>query len=103
MAEHGSFAAGEHSRHPSPFLAEIGVADGVDPAVDAMQATTICAVRNSAGEESDSEQLRPGDDAVLPRCDEGDLRISTARGRFVRHPRTKSPTPTISPPSSPVF
>lgn len=38
MAEHHTGAAGQNRRHPSPLIADFGVADGVDPTVNAVQA-----------------------------------------------------------------
>jgi hypothetical protein len=33
MAQGRAIAAGEHRRHPSPFIADVRVSDGVDTAV----------------------------------------------------------------------
>jgi hypothetical protein len=37
MTEDGSFAAGEHRRHPPPLIAPSAMADGVDAAMDPVQ------------------------------------------------------------------
>jgi len=49
MAEDCSIAAGQHGRHPSPFIADVGVADGVNTAMKAVQAAGPDAIAYPAG------------------------------------------------------
>jgi hypothetical protein len=37
MTEHSALAEGQHGRHPSPLIADVGVADGVDTAMNAVE------------------------------------------------------------------
>jgi hypothetical protein len=39
MAEHRAIAEGQHGRHPSPFIADVGVADGIDAAMETVKMT----------------------------------------------------------------
>jgi hypothetical protein len=52
MAEDGPIAAGQDRRHPSPLIAEVRVADGVDATVDAVQAAGGDAIANRARREA---------------------------------------------------
>jgi len=56
MTQDGTLAASKDSRHPSAFHAEVGVADGVNTAMDAVQAASgdtapYAACRNTGNEE----------------------------------------------------
>src|SRR5829696_9805276 len=78
------------------------MANGIHGAMNAVEAAGAYAIRNSAGEQDNGYELRACDHSVLPCGDPSDRDIA-ALGAFVRHIRTKAPTPPISPPSLPVF
>jgi hypothetical protein len=48
VAEYSSFAAGEHGRHPPAFMAESGVANGINTTMNRVEATSLCALRDPA-------------------------------------------------------
>ena len=57
MTEHRPFAAGEHSREPDALLAQSPVADGIDAAVDSVEATRLDAAGDSALGDAGRDQL----------------------------------------------
>lgn len=58
MAEHRSPPACQYRRHPSPFIADVGMADGVDTAMNAVQAAGGDAVSDGTRGEPAGPQLR---------------------------------------------
>jgi hypothetical protein len=103
MAQHGTIAAGENRRHPSSFRAQTAMPDRINTAMNAVKAAGADAIRNSARQNAAGDELRSRDHAVLPGGNMGNRPFWGALGDFVRHIRTKSTTPLISPPSLPVF
>jgi hypothetical protein len=65
MAENCVLAAREHGRHPSAFLAEPKVADGVNTAMKAVQALGAYAARHTPAMNARALELSQGNDAVL--------------------------------------
>lgn len=115
VTEYGVVTAGEYGRHPVRPIAESGMADGIDTAMNAVQAARLDASADGAGGDSDEFELPHHNDTVLPRRDPGNEEI---RGRFVAfcpHVREQSDNradfaPSIAeralpdrPPSSPLF
>ena len=58
MAEHRSPPACQYRRHPSPFIADVGMADRVDTAMNAVQAAGGHAVSDGTRGEPAGSQLR---------------------------------------------
>jgi len=58
-------AAGEHGGHPMPLRGQNGMADGVDAAVQAMEAPGAHPLADPGVADAKVPQLLPGDDAVL--------------------------------------
>jgi|SRR5215211_4900411 len=65
VAQYGSIATSEHGRHPSAFLAERTVPDGVNTAMNAVETSAVEAACRGSGEARRVE-LGGRDHAVLP-------------------------------------
>lgn len=85
MTEYRSVAASEHSRKPDAFLAQSPVADGIDAAMDSMEATRLDAARNGALGDANRDQLGKQDSPVLAGRDARDLAIRVPGGAFWTH------------------
>ena len=57
MTERCALAAREHSRKPDALVAQASVADGVDAAMDSMEATRLDAAGNGALGDASRDQL----------------------------------------------
>jgi hypothetical protein len=58
MAQRGALSASQHRRDPSPVIADVRVADGVDPAMDAVEAAGGDPALDRAGIDARGIQLR---------------------------------------------
>ena len=85
VAEDGFWAAGEHRRHPSSLLAEAVMADGVDAAVDAMEALGLDATGHAAPANPGVCKLGEGDHPVLACGDLRDHPVRVGAGAFCTH------------------
>jgi len=65
MAKHCAWTIGEDSRHPPSLPAQSLVADGVNTAMNAVQAFGVDAPSSAAFVDSDTIELGEGDHAVL--------------------------------------
>ena len=95
VAEDGGLAAGKHRRHPPAFVAEPGMADRVNAAMDTMQASRPPVSPNRRFAQSGVAELANRDDAVLLRCHGGDCCVWC--GAFLPHGGGKAPRPPIRP------
>ena len=95
MAENSSRPTGKESRHPTTLGREVGVADGVDPTVDRMQATDSNAMAHTVLVQASLPQLPHRNHAMLLRCDRGHSNVRI--GALVAHIATKAPGPADSP------
>jgi hypothetical protein len=80
-------AAGEHGRHPSAFLAEAAMADGVNTAMNAVQPLGLDAPSDALAPNSESLELGERNHAVLigrKPCDRG---VLGGVGKFLTHVR----------------
>lgn len=66
VAEDSAIAASKYGGHPSSFVAESSVPDGVHPAMNSVQATGAYAIADGAVGKPQAPQLFHGDHAVLP-------------------------------------
>jgi len=57
VAEQRALAAGEHSREPAPLIRQPRVADGVDAAVDSVEATRLNPSGDGALRDTSRDQL----------------------------------------------
>jgi hypothetical protein len=85
VTEDGVRAAGEHRCHPSAFLAEAPVADGVHSAMKAVQALGLSARSTPAIMDTRAFELRKGDHAVLVRRKPGNDGVRIVVGEFPSH------------------
>jgi hypothetical protein len=97
MAEDGAFAARQHRCHPSAFIAQSPMPDRVNPAMNAVQAASAEATRNTGWGKASRRDLRGGDHAMLVRGDAGDRYVRPRSGSFLSHTESKSPSALISP------
>ena len=58
MADHRSPSACQYRRHPSPFMADVGMTDRVNPSMDAVEAAGGHAVSDGTRGEPAGPQLR---------------------------------------------
>ena len=79
MAHVGSAGRHENGRHEDRLAREDSVADRVDAAVDGVQSTVADAVADRVPPETQSEQLGPGNDAVLALRERRDRFVDTTR------------------------
>ena len=103
VAEHRSVTVRKSSSHPAAFIAQAGVANGVDTAMDAVQAAGASTVADGTRRKAGGVQLLHRDHAVLPSGEAGDRGVPSSAWKFLRHIRNKFPVPPISPPSVPLF
>jgi hypothetical protein len=73
--EHRSLAGGENGGHPQALRFEAGMADGIDAAVDRMQASRLRPIRDRPAGKPELSELLRGHHSVLPRSEPGQLRI----------------------------
>jgi hypothetical protein len=65
MAEHCVVPGGQDRRHPAAFMAESLMANGVNTTMNRVEATGLCALRDSAARQPDGRQLGGRDHTVL--------------------------------------
>ena len=82
MAEDGPGPEREHGRHPAPLRREQPMTDGVDPAVDAVQASAGHAVAHAAAAEAEVSELSDRHDPVLLCRHPRDPGIEGTKSRF---------------------
>jgi hypothetical protein len=87
VTQHGALAAGEHRRHPPTFVAEAGVADGVNASMNAMQAGGDDAAVNCTRGETGGAKLRNRNNATLPSGDPGNEGVRIRFVAFCPHVR----------------
>jgi hypothetical protein len=76
VAEDGVGSAGEYRGHPAPAGSEAGVANGVDPASDAVQPRLRGSALDLLGGVADRQQLSGGHHAVLFGCQGGEPNLT---------------------------
>jgi hypothetical protein len=72
MAENRTGTGGDHSRHPAALCGEDPVSDGVDAAIEDVQATELDPVIDRVTADAVPPQLPARDDAVLALGEPGD-------------------------------
>ena len=85
VAESCPLAAGKHRSEPEAFLAESGVANGVDAAVDSVEATRLDAPGDGALGDAGRNQLGKQDNPMLTGREPRDLVIGVPSGAFWTH------------------
>ena len=95
MTEDRPTSNGKGSRHATPFESEIGVAHGVNTAMNAVQAAGDGASAHCFSAEPGRRELGRADDSVLASGDSRDHQV--AFGSFVTHSVTKAPTAVLLP------
>jgi len=112
MAENRSLSASQHSCHPPPLLANVGIADGINTAMNAVEVSGRCAVRDTAGDESDIPRLPSRDHPMLVASDACHKPIAAPIGALFRMAETRRQLAGLAPlhrrfssrrPSPPVF
>src|SRR5436190_16971180 len=95
VAERCALTTREHGSHPAAFVGELGVADGVDPLMNAVQTAHPGAVSNPIRIEPCGQQLHHRENTMLPGSDpRGDrIRIDA----FPGHIPYKASNPADSP------
>ncbi|MGA9635833.1 MAG: hypothetical protein WBQ41_11415, partial [Solirubrobacterales bacterium] len=93
-----AFPAGKHSGHPPALIADSSVADGVDAAMNAVEAPGSRAITDGAPAHSEMDELDRGDHPVLAGGNRTDPCVPARFVAFVRHIRTKATDGPISPP-----
>jgi hypothetical protein len=66
MAQHGAGTAREHGRHPPATNGQLAPSDGVDAAVDEVEAAGLEAPLDLVSRVPDTQKLPVGHHAVLP-------------------------------------
>jgi hypothetical protein len=72
MAENRTGTGSDYSRHPAPLCGEDAVSDGIDAAIEDMQATELDPVIDRVTADAVRPQLAARDNAVLARRELGD-------------------------------
>jgi hypothetical protein len=85
VTEDGVRAAGEHRCHPSPFLAESLVSDGVHTAMNAVQALGCHTAPATPLVDTCASELHKRDHAVLIGRNPGNDSVRTGVGEFPTH------------------
>jgi hypothetical protein len=85
MAEDSLVAARKHRRHPPALIGEVTVANGINPAMNAVKAAGGHAPGHAGGRQADGMQLPDRNDPVLARCNPGNEEIGTALVGFLSH------------------
>lgn len=88
MTQHGPLPASEHSSHPPASIAETGMPNGVNAAMEAMQAAHFHASVNPELVEPRCPQLGDGHHTMLASRDLSDHTVGT--GAKVAHSATKA-------------
>jgi hypothetical protein len=83
VAEDGALAAGKHRGHKATVEAQSPMADGVDPAMDAMELSSIHAIADSASAQASAFKLLPRRRPMLPRRNSRHFKIG--RVAFLTH------------------
>lgn len=96
VAQKRAFATGEHGGHEAPVQADALVPDGVDAAVDPVQAPGSGSVLDRSAGDAEVEELPPGDDAVLfgrliGHLDPGCVELGPHTGPKSTHPQVRPP------------
>src|SRR5581483_3720966 len=97
MREHRSLTACEHGSHPVPLNRQISASDGVHASMDSMQATARHTVMDCAFAKPEVQQLKEGDNPMLPGGDSHDEPVCLpASSPFVEFPRNRCGFSTIA-------
>lgn len=89
MAENSPIPVGEHRRDPTSLIAQVAVADGVNPAMKREQPAGSSAAVNPRAREAGGAQLGAGDDPVLAARNPGDQGVRVRFVSLVPHVRNK--------------
>jgi hypothetical protein len=79
----GALAAGEHGGHEAAVADEVGVAEHIDAAVEAVKPALADAAGDHRRAHARAHELHVGDHTVLPRGDPGDQSLGS--GAFLSH------------------
>lgn len=103
VAQYGPGAGGEDRGHQLPGSTERAIADRVDPSVERHEATASDPHPDRARRDTEAEELRSRDDAVLPLCEPRDRPVNRRGGesgaysdpnvRFDPHAAEPAPPP----------
>jgi hypothetical protein len=96
VTEDRALAAGEDGGHEAPVEAQAPMADGVDAAVNAVEAAAGDSTRNRALIDTRLVEQRDSDRTVLARCDPRHRRVTSVD--FLSHSESKSTGAWILPP-----
>jgi hypothetical protein len=93
VTQRGADAARPYRSEPDPLSCDVGMADGVDTAVDAVEAPGRNTALDRVGREARREKLTQRDHAVLAGGHPADEPIGLAVAAFLAHRAIKAPTP----------
>ena len=85
VAEHRAIPGREHRREPVALGTQDGVADGVDVAVEQDQPPGPQAIVDLLRSSAERKELRPADDAEVPRRESGDALVQRQRDGLTGH------------------
>ena len=98
VAEYREISTGEDGRHPAPFLAESMMTDGVNTAVNAVEAAVGGPLGDLAAGQPDPGQLSSRDHTVLVSRNPGDYGIPERFVAFPSYGEGKATSASVSPP-----
>ncbi len=85
VTEYGAVTAGQYGRHPVRTIAEPGMANGINTAMNAVQAARLDAPGDGLTAHADGFELAERDHAVLSASDPRDLLVVASFGAFLTH------------------